>query len=362
MRVLAVSVLLVSALAGRQALAQDEALAVEAQVIKVHREVGPAVVNVLSRSLAYDFFLAPSPQEGSGSGFVFDELGHVVTNFHVVDGASELRITFHDGSALAAALVGADPSNDLAVLKVAALPPGVRPVRLAGDEPLEVGRFVVTIGNPFGLGGSLTLGVVSATGRVIRSPNDRYIGEVIQTDAAINPGNSGGPLLDLRGRVVGVNTAILSPSRASAGVGFAIPARTVKRVVPELIARGRYPHPWMGAQLHDLPAPLARELRLAGLPVPAEGGILVLEAVRGGPAQRAGLRGADRLIRLGGMQLPVGGDVLLRVNGAPVKDVQELTVLLETRTRVGEQITVSVWRTGKELDLRLTLGERAQGR
>ncbi len=333
------------------------ARALEARLMQVYRQAAPAVVNVTSRSLAFDYFMNPTPQEGSGSGFLLDARGHLVTSFHVIDGADELRVTFHDGSALQASLVGVDPSNDLAVLRVSPLPAGITPLALSAEEP-AVGRFVLTIGNPFGLGGSLTQGVVSAVGRVIRSPDDRYIGEVLQTDAAINPGNSGGPLLDLDGRVLGVNAAILSPSRASAGVGFAIPAKTLARVVPELIRQGRYPHPWLGARFYDLPAPLARELRLAGVRVPPEGGLLVLEPVRGGPAALAGIRGADRLARMGHVQLPVGGDVILAVNGERVRDFQGLTVLLETRTRVGEQITVSVWRDGRELDLRVRLGER----
>ena len=226
--------------------------ALETQVKKIHKHTGPGVVNITSRSYTYDFFLTPEPREGSGSGFVYDRQGHIVTNYHVVESAEELHVTFTDGSMQQAEVVGVDPSNDLAVLRVVNLPVKVNPVAIGDATSLEVGSFVIAIGNPFGLGGTLTMGVVSALGRVIQSPDGRYIGEIIQTDAPINPGNSGGPLLDLQGLLVGVNSAILSPSRASAGIGFAIPANTVKRVIPVLIRHGRYPHPWLGVQTYEL--------------------------------------------------------------------------------------------------------------
>ena len=225
---------------------EEPANALEAQVEAVYDMVGPAVVNVTSVSYAYDFFFRPIPQEGTGSGFIYDTEGHIVTNYHVVKDAEELSVTLTDGQVYQAEIVGVDPSNDLAVIHIQAddLP---QPVALGDSDSLRVGQFVVAIGNPFGQVGSLTVGVVSALGRIIESPDGRFIGEAIQTDAAINPGNSGGPLLDLRGRVIGVNSQIISPSRASAGIGFAVPADTVQRVVPQLIAQGRYPHPWLGS-------------------------------------------------------------------------------------------------------------------
>jgi S1-C subfamily serine protease len=330
----------------------------EAQVMRVYEAAGPGVVNITSRSISYDFFLNPIPQEGSGSGFVYDGEAHVVTNFHVVEGAEELNVTLSDGTVASADIVGSDPSNDLAVLRLKGLRRRLTPIPVGDSEGLRVGRFVIAIGNPFGLGGTMTLGVVSSLGRVIRGQDDRYIGEIIQTDAPINPGNSGGPLIDLEGRVVGVNTAIYSPSGASAGIGFAIPATTVKRVVPELIARGRYPHPWLGVEFYDLTAGLAQLLESRGVRVLREGGLLVMGVVRGGPADRAGVRGADRSIRLRNMRFPIGGDFIVAINGERVKDFQSLTVLLETRTRVGETITLTVFRDGRELDLKATLAER----
>jgi S1-C subfamily serine protease len=330
----------------------------EKQVMRVYEEAGPGVVNVTSRSITYDFFLNPVPQEGSGSGFVFDGAGNIVTNYHVVEGADELQVTFADGTMARAAVVGTDASNDLAVIRVDLDASRLHQLPLGDSENLQVGRFVVAIGNPFGLEQTLTTGVVSSLGRVIRSPDDRFIGEIIQTDAAINPGNSGGPLLDLNGNVIGVNSAILSPSRASAGIGFAIPASTVRRVVPELIARGRYPHPWLGVSMMDMGPSLAAALNRAGARVPPGGGILVAEVVRGEPAHRAGIRGAQRIVRLGNLRVPLGGDFILSINGEPVEDMRALTVFLETRTRVGERARLSLWRDGEVFDVEVILGER----
>ncbi len=183
-----------------------------------------------------------------------------------------------------------------------------------------MGQFAVAIGNPFGLEHTLTVGVISSLGRIIQSPDGRFIGEAIQTDAAINPGNSGGPLLDLGGRVIGVNSQIVSPSRASAGIGFAVPANTVRRVVPQLIAHGHYLHLWLGVQLLDLTPERARAFRQAKMEVPVEEGLLVIEAVPGGPADRAGIRGGDRTVRLGNTRIPLGGDIITAINSEPVAD------------------------------------------
>ncbi len=336
--------------------------ALESRVMKLYERAAPGVVNITSRSYGYDFFLTPVPREGSGSGFVYDARGHLVTNYHVVEGAEELHVTFSDGSVQRARVVGADPTNDLAVLVVKALPPGAEPLPVGTASQVKPGRFVVAIGNPFGLGGSLSMGVVSALGREIRAPDNRMMGELIQTDAPINPGNSGGPLLDLDGEVIGVNTAIVSPSRASAGIGFAIPARTLNRVIPELIRHGRYPHPWLGAQFYELPVSLARLLIEAGVQVPADGGLLVIEAARGGPAHAAGLKGATHILRLGNLRLPIGGDFLLSVDGLTLRDQNALTQYLESKKRVGQEVKVRVWRAGRVFELKAKLGERYQRR
>jgi len=332
----------------------------EAQIEAVYQRLGPSVVNITSRSLNYDFFLNPVPREGTGSGFFYDRAGHIVTNFHVVQGAEELQVALADGRNVPARLVGADPSNDLAVIKVD-LPPESVPVAPVGDSTaLRVGQFVVAIGNPFGLERTLTVGVVSSLGRVIESPNQRFIGEAIQTDAPINPGNSGGPLLNLAGEVVGVNSAILSPSGTSAGIGFAIPARTVERVAPALIEDGRYPHPTLGVSSLALTPQRIAVLKRAGMEIPVEYGLLLIEVTPGGPAERAGLRGTQQEMRHENLIVPVGGDIITAINDQAIETERDLIVYLETRTEVGQTVEVTIVRDGQEQILPVTLGELPQ--
>jgi S1-C subfamily serine protease len=336
-------------------------LDLQQEVIDVYEAAGAGVVNITSRSYTYDFFYRAVPQEGTGSGFVYDTEGHIVTNYHVVEGAEELYVTLADDTVLPGRIVGADPSNDLAVIQIDPSGDALRllqPVTLGVSDNLRVGQFVVAIGNPFGLEQTLTVGVVSALGRVIESPDDRFIGEIIQTDAAINPGNSGGPLLDLSGKVIGVNTAIFSPSQASAGIGFAVPVNTVRRVVPELIARGRYPHPWLGASLLSLTPRWVEILQQAGMEVPVKQGTLVLEAITGEAADLAGVRGGEQLIQVGRQILPVGGDIITAVNGQPVNDSRELNLYLESNTRVGDTVELTLVRNGQEQRVQLLLSER----
>jgi S1-C subfamily serine protease len=239
--------------------------------------------------------------------------------------------------------------------------PELHPIPLGDSDGIQVGQFVVAIGNPFGLERALTVGVVSALGRVIESPDDSFIGEIIQTDAAINPGNSGGPLLDLSGNVIGVNTAIFSPSQASAGIGFAVPVNTVRRVVPELITRGRYPHPWLGASFLSLTPRWIDILQQTGMVVPVRRGALVIEAIAGAAADRAGLKGGDQLVRVGRQILPVGGDVIVAVNGQLIDDSRELTTYLETETRVGDTVELTIIRDGHEQVITVELDERPGG-
>jgi len=340
-------------------ISEEPANALEAQVEAVYDLAGPAVVNITSVVYAYDFFFRPVPQEGTGSGFLYDTEGHIVTNYHVVENAEELSVTLADGEVYPAEVVGVDPSNDLAVIHIEAdnLP---EPVVLGDSDNLRVGQFVVAIGNPFGLKRTLTVGVISSLGRVIQSPDGRFIGEAIQTDAAINPGNSGGPLLDLGGRVIGVNSQIVSPSRTNAGIGFAVPANTVRRVVPQLIAHGHYPHPWLGVQLLGLTPERVRAFRQAGVEMPVEEGLLVIEVVSGGPADRAGIRGGDHIVRLDNTRIPLGGDTITAINGEPLADFQELTVCLETQTQVGDTVEVTIIRDGEEQNVQVKLTERPQ--
>jgi len=337
--------------------AAEPANALEAQVEAVYDKAGPAVVNITSRVIAYDFFMQPIPQEGTGSGFIYDAEGHIVTNYHVVENAESVSVALASGEVYEATIVGTDSSNDLAVLHIEAenLP---APIPLGDSDQLRVGQFVVAIGNPFGQEGTLTVGVISALGRVIESPDGRFIGEAIQTDAAINPGNSGGPLLDLHGRVIGVNSQIISPSQASAGIGFAISANTVRRVVPQLIAHGRYPHPWLGVSVVPFDTRGVRLLRQAGMEVPVDRGLLVVEVVPGSAAAKAGIHGGERLVRIGNARIPVGGDIITAINGEPIADFQELTVYLETKTQVGDTVEVTLIRNGREMKVKVTLTER----
>jgi S1-C subfamily serine protease len=335
---------------------RGDATELENQIEAVYQRAGPAVVNITTRSFEYDFFMRPVPREGSGSGFFYDNRGNIVTNYHVVENAEELRVTLLDGRNLTAQIVGTDPSNDLAVIHVGLPGSEIPVVSVDGGGDVRVGQFVIAIGNPFGLERTLTLGVVSSLGRVIESPNQRFIGEVIQTDAPINPGNSGGPLLNLAGEVVGVNSAIFSPSGASAGIGFAIPAETVQRVVPSLIAEGRYPHPTLGVQVFELTTEWASLLRRAGMEVPQQRGLLVVKTT----SSRSPLRSGTRKVRIGHVIVPVGGDIITAVNGTDVSTVRDLIVYLETNTEVGETVDVTVFRDGKKQDVPVKLLELAQ--
>jgi S1-C subfamily serine protease len=348
----------IPSLAGPVVDEQEAAQALQAQLIAVYEAVSPSVVNITSRNYVYDWFRQAIPQEGTGSGFVYDTEGHIVTNYHVVEGAEELSVTFAGGEVYQAEIVGVDPTNDLAVIRIDAAAHLPQALVLGDSDQLRVGQLVLAIGNPFGLDQTLTTGVISALGRVIQSPEDnRFIGEAIQTDAAINPGNSGGPLLDLQGRVIGVNSQIISTSGASAGIGFAVSANTIRRVGPELIAQGYYPHPWLGAQMLSLTASTVAALREAGVDVPVDAGLLVIEETNGGPTAEAGIRAGSRTVRIGRYRVPVGGDIIVAVDGEPVKNLQDLTVYLEMETTIGETVELTIIRDGQELVVPATLAE-----
>ena len=337
------------------------AIALQEQIISVYQSGAPSVVNITNRSIVYDMNMQPMPQQGGGTGFVYDGEGHIVTNFHVIEGADQLLVRLASGQEYEAELIGQDPTDDLAVIRISAgedLPPALP---LGDSDTVRVGQFVVAIGNPFGLEQTLTVGIVSALGRIIQSPEeDRFIGEAIQTDAAINPGNSGGPLLDLQGRVIGVNSQIISPSRASAGIGFAVSSNTVSRVAPALIARGYFAHPWLG--VNSLPlSPMASEiLRENGVDIAVDMGLLVLEAVPGGPADEAGVQGGDRVVQIGRFSLPVGGDVLLAIDELPLRTNRDLTRYLDTQAEVGQRVKLTLVRDGEQVVIEATLGERPQ--
>ena len=354
-RTLASAVLVAALFAG---LAEGAQIELERRISAVYRTASPAVVNITAEIQSYDWFRGQVTQQGTGSGFVYDGQGRIVTNYHVVEAADQLQVTFSDGEVRDARLVGADPSNDLAVLEVGAGANDPQPLALGDSDALEVGRFVVAIGHPFGLDQTLTTGVVSGLGRIIESPDRGFIGEIIQTDAAINQGNSGGPLLDLEGRVVGVNSAIVSPTRTSAGIGYAIPAATLARVVPELIRNGRYPHPHLAISVQEINEQFAADFRRVGIAAPPEGGLMIRAVARGGPADRAGLRGAGQVGRIGNLRIRYGGDYLLAVDGRTVSSERDLLLLLETNYRVGDEVSLRLWRDERELEVRVQLIDR----
>ncbi len=316
----------------------------ERTTIAVFEAASPSVVNIANVALVRDRWTLSIEEipRGTGSGFVWDERGYVVTNAHVVEGGSAFHVTFADHSTATARLVAADPDTDLAVLKVDGAPGAApRPLTIGTSADLRVGQAVFAIGNPFGLDLTLTTGVISGLSREIRAQTGRRISGVIQTDAAINPGNSGGPLLDSAGRLVGVNTAIMSPSGASAGIGFAIPVDTVNHVVPRLIRGEKAERPGLG--IHVVP-----EAYLADLGID---GVGVLDVLPGSAAEKAGVRPTRRDPRSGRVLL---GDVIVAIDGKPVKRQSDLFDLLDER-QVGQQITLTVARGGETLDLPATL-------
>jgi len=348
-------------------LASDVTNALEEEqqiLIELYRRVNPAVVSievVADHPEIEGGFSPGSIQFAQGSGFLYDDQGHIVTNNHVVEDGSEFQVRFADGSIIEARLVGRDAGSDLAVLKVDELPEGTAPLQLADSSEVVVGQTAIAIGNPFGLQNTLTVGVVSGIGRSLIGPmspsGGRFrIPNVIQTDAAINPGNSGGPLLNIRGEVIGVNTAIRSQTGVFEGVAYAVPANAVARVVPALIATGRYDHPWMGIGMRDVDPVMARRF---GLPV--RQGVLVTEVQPRSPAEQAGLRAGDRAEVYGGAPLILGGDIITGMNGLTVRNGNELISYLELETSVGDTVTMTIMRDGRELEVQMTLAARPGG-
>ncbi len=294
-------------------------------------------------------------QVASGSGFVLDKEGHIVTNNHVVDGADKVEVTFIDGTTVHAKVVGTDPSSDLAVIQVDVKSSLLQPVELGDSSALVVGAQVYALGNPFGLDWTLTSGIVSAVGRTIQSGTSNYsIPEVVQTDAAINPGNSGGPLLDSHGRVIGVNAQIVSQSNSSSGVGFAIPVSIVKRVVPALIKDGRYNYAWLGISGTSLTLDLNEAMNL-----PADQrGTLVIDVTQGGPADKAGVQVGQSQATVNGNQITTGGDVIIATDGQPVTGMDDVIDYLFNNKRPGDKMTLTMLRDGQQKDIQVTLGER----
>ena len=324
----------------------------EAATTSIYEQAGPSVVHITSRSQVYDFWRGVVPQEGTGSGFIYDTLGHIVTNNHVVSGASEIEVVLADGSVLPATVVGTDTYFDLAVIQVDASQITSAPLPLGSADALRVGQHVLAIGNPFGLDRTLTTGIISALDRTIESDSGAVIGNAIQTDAAINPGNSGGPLLNTRGQVIGVNAAIQSVSGGSVGIGFAVPISAVQRVVPDLIAHGSYRHPSLMVTVAELGVEIS-----PGQNTPQHG-LLITAMDSGGPASQAGLQAAQAQ-RQGRRVVYVGGDIITAIDGKSVSTRDDLMLYLEKNTLPGDSVTLTISRDGKTQDVALTVGEQS---
>ena len=289
-----------------------------------------------------------------GSGFVYDILGHTITNAHVIENATKVTVTFLDGNQYNAEIIGSDKFTDIAVIKVNEKPRLLHPLDIGDSSVLLVGEQVAAIGNPFGLSGSMTSGIVSQLGRLLFSPDNGFsIPDVIQTDAAINPGNSGGPLLNMKGEVIGINTAIRSSTGEFTGVGFAIPSNTIKKNVPSLIEEGKYHHPWMGITGIDIDPDLAKIRELGNAK-----GFLVVTVIDGHPADDAGLQGVSKTVEIDGKEYPIDGDIIISVDGKEVRKINDLLVHLQREKSVGDEMILGVLRDGDLMHLTLTLAER----
>ena len=292
---------------------------------------------------------------GIGSGFVFDKKGHIITNAHVVKDAVKVVVTFLDGRSYNAEIIGTDEFTDLAIIKVNADLVLLHPLSIGDSSNLKVGEQIAAIGNPFGLSGSMTSGIVSQLGRLL--PGEVYsIPDVIQTDAAINPGNSGGPLLNMRGEIVGINTAIQSATGEFTGVGFSIPSQTVAKIVPTLIEKGEYKHPWIGISGRDIDPDMANVLNLKDAI-----GFLIITVVDGSPASKAGLIGSDKTIEVEGVNYPIGGDVILSVDGIEVRKIDDILIHLQRAKTVGSEMILEILRDGRTTNVTIVLQERPNG-
>jgi putative serine protease PepD len=321
--------------------------------IEIYERLAPGVVNITSMVLEHDFFLNVVPRQGAGSGSVIDARGYILTNHHVIEDARKLEVTLANGKKYNAKLIGADPDTDVAVIKIEARSEDLVVIPMGSSERLKVGQKVIAIGNPFGLGQTLTTGVISSIGRTIRSSSGTQVEDVIQTDASINPGNSGGPLIDSSGKMIGINSAIFSPTGASVGIGFAIPIDVAKRVVNELIEKGYYSYPWFGATLMTVSPGIAEALKL-----PIKSGAMLIDIAPRSPASKAGLKGGSSRAQIGNYIIIVGGDVIVKVNGEPISDADSVIRAIR-RFRPGDRVEMEVvhWEAGRS-KVSVTLGEQ----
>lgn len=318
--------------------------------IDVYKLASPAVVNITSTTIQYDFFFNVYPSQGTGSGFLIDDQGDILTNYHVISGARSLEVTLPDQSRHQAKLIGRDPATDLAVIKISDRK-NLPFLRLGSSDKLQVGQKVLAIGNPFGqFQGTFTTGVISSLNRSIRDQDGRVMEDLIQTDAAINPGNSGGPLLNSRGEVIGINSAIFGPG-TNVGIGFAIPVNTAKNILNDLLSDGRVKRPYLGVSSQEITPPLAEVLDL-----PARQGLLVARLARGGPAEQAGLRGGRSLAVIGNQEVILGGDLLVEIDAQPLVTNRDLTSYVQ-RKRPGDKVRLTLYRGKNKINVEVVLGE-----
>ena len=328
-------------------LTEDESINV-----RIYRQASPAVANILTKATEYDFFMDPVPVEGAGSGFVFDPRGYILTNFHVVAGAQSIEVVLGDKTRFPAKFVGADQRNDVALIKIDPRDKQLTALTLGDSSTLLVGQKVLAIGDPFGFQTTLTTGVVSALGRTVQTSETTFIDEAIQTDASINRGNSGGPLINTHGEVIGINSAIYTPSGTAAGIGFAIPINTAKLIANDLISEGKVRRAYLGVQTLELTGWLAEALDL-----PVREGLLVEQTTKNSPAAAAGVKGGDRAAQAGMRRIYIGGDVIVGLDGQKVANQFDMNVILN-RKRPGDSVTVTVYRGAKKMDIAVKLGER----
>jgi S1-C subfamily serine protease len=321
----------------------------EANNIEVYKRVVPSVVNITAGTVTLDFFYGFVPQEDQGSGFILDKQGHILTNYHVIANAQKIEVQTSDKRRFQARLIGGDRLHDLALLQIDA--PNLQPAVLASSRDLQVGQQVYAIGNPFGLSGTMTSGIISAI-RSVRGPEDAPIENAIQTDAAINPGNSGGPLLNSHGEVIGINTMIAqNGAEQNAGIGFAIPIDTAKAVLQDLQKYGRARRPSLGVRTLAIGPDLAQQMGL-----PASYGLLIESTQPGGAADRAGLRGGNQMAYLGNMQISIGGDLIVAIDGQPVTDSRDVAEIMD-RHQPGDTVTVTFYRGQRRMTAHVVLGE-----
>ena len=319
--------------------------------VRIYRQASPAVANILTKATEYDFFMDPVAVEGAGSGFVIDPRGFILTNYHVVAGAQSIEVILGDKTRSPAKFIGADQRNDVALIKIDPKGKQLTALPLGDSSTLQVGQKVLAIGDPFGFNSTLTTGVVSALGRTVQTSETTFIDDAIQTDAAINRGNSGGPLIDTHGEVIGINSAIYTPSGTTAGIGFAIPINTAKLIANDLMTEGKVRRAYLGVTTRPVAGWLAEALDL-----PVQEGLLVEQTTKGSPAALAGIRGGDKVAQAGMRRIIIGGDVIVGIDGQKVANQFDINVVLN-RKRPGDTVNITLYRGAKKMDIPVKLGE-----